>query len=400
MNQHANATRTGNSNAMLVMIMLLVITAAFAFLAYNAQKNTIEIAKGQRGGALQISPENSLESLHETIESKQQERNKLLVKQRELRDRLRRVELILAGLGLYRNESGWTHDDTQAIRTRWTSTRETIEAQREILDLWDRYYADASGTKFARLRETIREGEDYKENIQRLIGDEEDSFNSKRDRLIAEQDHLREQMEALSKDHRTTYAELSIKKNKLERQIRDLLELELEWLEYLEPDGEVLELVRNGEYVIINLGSSDQLSPGMRFEIFTWEKGQHVTKGLCEVIDVGSSVTTCRIIADYTDERHPVVRGDKVGNPVYDRTRSHTFVLAGEFQSFNRSDLAKFIERMGGMVRDTLGPSVDYLVAGDRSEAQQDAAREYRVVAMTEDQLIHFLETTFKPEVE
>ncbi len=113
--------------------------------------------------------------------------------------------------------------------------------------------------------------------------------------------------------------------------------------------------------------------------------------------EIGDNISKGRIIEE-VDPRHLALHpGDQAGNPVFNPRNPKVFVLAGEFKLFNRSDLENFIRETGGIVRSEIGPGVDFLVAGDRSEGVQDRAREFRLLAMYEDTLVRFLNTTFKP---
>ena len=49
------------------------------------------------------------------------------------------------------------------------------------------------------------------------------------------------------------------------------------------------------------------------------------------------------------------------------------------------------------MVVDTLGPGIDLLVIGGEVSELEDEARQYNLLAMTEQKLVEFLDTTFRP---
>lgn len=389
-------TRRGNASAMMLMVVLIILSLAVSYLAWHAHDQSREILDGRTGGFLKISPKNSLATHNKAIADLTEELADLRAKREQLRGRLHYYNLQLAGHGHFLASQGWIGGDQS--RSAWTFAREDVQAQQERLQVWDDSYADPDRHSFKALNGAIDQGRDTVDTINDRITREEDTFNTTRDRLISEQDRLHDRRDELNKASRLRYAELSIKKSKLESRIRELLELSLKWLEDIAADGEVLESVSDGQHVVLNLGEVDDIHPGMRFEIFTWTRGQHLVKGMVEVIEVGSRVSTARVLNSINDERHPISRGDLVGNPIYDRERPHTFVLAGEFTRFNASDLGRFIERAGGIVRDKLDPNVDFLVAGMRSESEQNVAREYRVVAMREEDLLRFLDTTFRPE--
>jgi NAD-dependent DNA ligase len=83
---------------------------------------------------------------------------------------------------------------------------------------------------------------------------------------------------------------------------------------------------------------------------------------------------------------------------VFSTKRPKVFFVSGEFKTHNKEDLEMFIRQTGGIVRDKLSPGVDYLIAGDRSDKDQDNAREYQIQAMTEAQLLKYVRRAFQPK--
>ncbi|MFW5828841.1 MAG: BRCT domain-containing protein [Planctomycetota bacterium] len=392
------STRSGNANALMLMIVLMVFTAAFGFLAWNRYDTTQIILHGRDGSALKIRDDNGIQDVKRAIQSLEDEVAQMEQREQVLQRRVNDLGMLLTATANYWDDGRWMGDEDGTYTSTWVTVRNLVQADHDMLRIWDEGYKDAERHEFDALNDMIERSRDAIERIGNQIADEEDTFNNTRDRLIAEQDNLNEKREELRKQGRLRYAELSIEKSKLEARIRDLLELKLQWVEELASDGQVLATANAGQHVVINLGARDGVHTGMRFEIFSLVHGHHVPKGLCEVVELSDRVATCRVLETYDDRLHPLAEGDQIANPVFDKDRPQAFVLAGEFDSFNAEDLAAFIERAGGIVRDKLDPSVDFLVAGMRSDAEQDAAREYRVLALREEQLVKFLDTTFRPD--
>lgn len=252
---------------------------------------------------------------------------------------------------------------------------------------------------FPPLEKAIADRQSEQQDVMRKAQEAEQRFNGDMENLGAQQEDLNTKRDQSQRQRRDDFSRNATKIGQLEDRIRDLLELELRWMSDVEADGRVLELgVENG-FVIIDIGKADKVFPGLILADFQHEKGHYKEKGMLEVIDVDAHIATCRVIAEYDGRHYPIAKGDKVGNPVFDSATPKVFVLAGEFTNYNKADLEDFIVRTGGQVRDKLSPGVDFLVAGERSDKQQDNAREYQVLAMKEEQLLRFLQTTFAAKV-
>ncbi len=252
---------------------------------------------------------------------------------------------------------------------------------------------------FPPLEKAIADRQSEQQDVMRKAQEAEQRFNGDMENLGAQQEDLNTKRDQAQRQRRDDFSRNATKIGQFEDRIRDLLELELRWMSDVEADGSVLELgVENG-FVIIDIGKADKVFPGLILADFQHEKGHYKEKGMLEVIDVDAHIATCRVVAEYDGRHYPIAKGDKVGNPVFDSSTPKVFVLAGEFTNYNKADLEDFIVRTGGQVRDKLSPGVDFLVAGERSDKQQDNAREYQVLAMKEEQLLRFLQTTFAAKV-
>jgi hypothetical protein len=190
----------------------------------------------------------------------------------------------------------------------------------------------------------------------------------------------------------------------LDDRIRELLELDLKFMAEIDPVGTIISADTDLRQVVIDLGRGERVVPGLLFEVFNYDRGRYLEKGMAEVIEVGPRTAVCRVLSVIDHKRQPVAKGDRIGNPVFNPSHPKVFVLApppAEFSRFNREDLADFIRRTGGIVRDELGPGCDYLVVRgddkDRSDNARARARQYHILAMTEAQLLKYVQKTFSP---
>jgi NAD-dependent DNA ligase len=252
--------------------------------------------------------------------------------------------------------------------------------------------------KFDMLDAVVAARQDELQAVLKRITEQDSSYREDQDRLNTQVENLGKDKEAALKKNRDESSRGLTKIGQLQDNIRDLLELELRWLTDLEPEGHLLEVNPTSPHVIINLGTSDRVVPGLMFEVFQYDRGQYVEKGMIEVVQAQAQIATCRVLSVKDPRKMPLSQNDYIGNPVFSTRRPKIFVVSGEFKTHNKSDLEMFIRQTGGIVRDTLSPGVDILVAGERSEPIQDKSREYQVRAMTEEQLLKYVRRDYLPK--
>ena len=231
--------------------------------------------------------------------------------------------------------------------------------------------------------------------INQRISEDDARFQKDRTALTEKLDALKAETDKFGKEMATERSRRQTRITQLEDRIRDLLELDLKWLTEIEAVGTILQVEDRTSRVIIDLGSKERAFPGLLFEVFSYEKGAYVEKGMLEVIEVKDGISVCRILSHKNRRLHPLAKDDRIGNPTYHPRRPKTFVIAGEFERYNKADLESFIKRSGGQIATKIGPGVDFLVAGNRSERDQASAREYQILGMKEDQLLKYVLPSF-----
>jgi hypothetical protein len=145
-------------------------------------------------------------------------------------------------------------------------------------------------------------------------------------------------------------------------------------------DGSIIQIDPANQAVTIDRGRKDRIVLGMRFPVYADATavrpnaaGEYpVGKSVIEVISVGESSSTARVISE--TRGNPVVRGDVVANAVYDPKKVYTFLVYGNFDA-NRDgidtpaeaeDVKALIQQWGGKVTAELTGDVDFLVLGTR----------------------------------
>lgn len=296
-----------------------------------------------------------------------------------------------------------THDQTEIdgkplADSSWALTRTLIAISQKDTESLKAEHESPVRQKFDKLDQAVANRQDELQAVLKRINEQEGAFREDQDRLNAQIETLGVEKEKAEKANREDYSRRATKIGQLEDRIRDLLELELHWLTDLEPEGRVLEVNPTSPHIIINLGASDRVVPGLLFEVFQYDRGRYVEKGMVEVVQTQAQIATCRVLSVKDPRRLPLSQNDYIGNPVFSTRRPKVFVVSGEFKTHNKEDLEMFIRQTGGIVREKLSPGVDILIAGERSDKDQDNAREYAVHAMTETQLLKYIRRDYVPK--
>lgn len=146
-------------------------------------------------------------------------------------------------------------------------------------------------------------------------------------------------------------------------------------------DGHISRLPGNG-VAYIDLGSGDQIAPGMTFEVYDKftgipalgdglsETDMPVGKASIEVIRPGAGSSECRIIRTTPGEQ--MVEGDLIANLVYDPKTKYNFVVYGEFDldqngvtSMSDAQVIKrLITQWGGRTQTEINADTDFVVVG------------------------------------
>ncbi len=397
------ASRGLNPMTVTTMILLVLTTLIFTVLFFTASNSITATREGLPEDARRKEP---LDTINKEVTEL---RGKAAAAQKELALRtaaLERhdIELSRFGVAFVGSQQiagadgkpitygGSTHN---AKENAWLMTRNEITQVNERLEFIRSQLETRPREIFASLEEQIDARSREQQAVLARANDMDAEYRTDEEKLLQQKDEMEKKKKAAEVQQRDEYSVSSSNINKKEDHIRTLLEIELQWLKELQPVGSILQTVVSDKSVVIDLGSKDRVFAGLLFDVFQYEQGRYIAKGRIEVIDVQSQLATCRILSEIDGRKRPIAPGDKIGNPVFNPAKPPVFVLSGEFKQYNADDLANFIRATGGVVSDTLKPGCDFLVAGDRSDKIQDIAREYQIVAMTEDQLLKYVQTSF-----
>lgn len=384
-----NTTRRGSSTvtllSCLVLFLLLVIMAAGAFFQYADNQ-------GLKG----LDPENFDGKTIEQVNSNAtQLENDIRKAESDLRWALNVKHDFATKIGAH----GMRYDEPtrQVVElkvTPWQRAQQQVTSNLERIQIAENALKDQPNL-FDPLEDNQRDFNEQIRDTNTQISQADVQLQEDRDRLDGILEDLEDRRkEAISQFH-TTKSELATERSRLEGRIRELLELRLNWIGELRPDSTVVEVGLDHNFLVIGIGSQDRVFNGLKLEVFQYQQGRYQKKGFCEVVEVRDTYATCRIVEEVDPKRDPIIKGDMVANPLFSTDRAPIVVLAGEFQLYNKSDLKMFLERTGAVVKDQLGPEVDYLIAAEHSVPAQDQAREYRIMAMKEATAVTYLDTSF-----
>ena len=388
------------------LVLLVVFTLVFTFLVIHESTQITEMLEGGTGeGAAGKATLTKLKSDEaEELRKIANAENAIQVRKRELfRDDLALNQYryyingnkVLAGVSTPDNK---TLDGKPLNDSDWVVARDSIAMSVKTMESLRAEHESDVRQKYTLLEAQIKNRQDELQAVLKRINDQEAQLQEDSKRLSEQLDLLTKEKDKAEKANREDYSRRATRIGQLEDRIRSLLELELHWLKDLEPEGQVLEVSPDSPHLVINLGSADRVTPGLVFEVFQYDHGKYVDKGLVEVVQTQAQISTCRVLNVIDPKRFPLSKEDYIGNPVFSTKRPKVFFVSGEFKTHNKEDLEMFIRQTGGIVRDKLSPGVDYLIAGDRSDKDQDNAREYQIQAMTEAQLLKYVRRAFQPK--
>jgi hypothetical protein len=136
------------------------------------------------------------------------------------------------------------------------------------------------------------------------------------------------------------------------------------------PDAKVVWVNREAKLCHIDIGSSDNVHAGMRFEIWNASgRGQEYLKAMVEVIRPISPGTALCSILDSVEHDDPVREGDSAINILWDNGRYLRVALHGalwdaEHTRYGKFRLRQLLEDLGVTVADKLDTRCDAVILG------------------------------------
>ncbi|MHC4443008.1 MAG: BRCT domain-containing protein [Planctomycetota bacterium] len=271
--------------------------------------------------------------------------------------------------GLY----GMFAANTEALE-QLTREREDLTAQVEKLNqnvaAAQKEFAEKTEELTAKFAELEQKGnqnrEQWDQQVDKLGKEKEAAEQTAADQLKKERERVDELGKTVA-DHETTIKQLRETVAEFRPSGDKLAGIQ-------NPDGRILKVVTGADIVYIDIGSRHGLMRGMTFSVHSsYEPVAQDGKGKAdiEVVRPFESTAECRV--NSTTKGDPIVQGDVVANPVFDRSRQFNFMVAGDFDlDFDgkiddpggEQTVKPMIRRYGGKVVSQIDTRTDFVVLG------------------------------------
>jgi hypothetical protein len=182
----------------------------------------------------------------------------------------------------------------------------------------------------------------------------------------------------------------------LQGRIAELTEKKKRTLAETEADGEVVHADQKLGLAWVNLGQEERVRRGTAFEVFQYVKGgARKIKGHIEIRAIDDHTSQVAIL-DQADPSDPIVKGDLIASPFYDKAKTMHFVFVGDKLTndrYSKEELIRRIEEAGGKVDPAVTINTDFVVAVENAEQYDEfqKAVQFGVTFMREPELLEFL---------
>jgi len=224
-------------------------------------------------------------------------------------------------------------------------------------------------------------------------------FNTRREEMLQASEQTKDAFTKLENEYQSFRNQVTAQQRQLEEENRQRLATietqkislnRLRSTNYENVQGEIRYTFNGGNLVTINLGSADQLRPGVTFGVIDGEEKRlqdAKVKATIQVVQVqGPYLATARVVAR-PQIASPIIPGDKIYSPFWAPGRTVKIALAGDIDidgdgKPDNEALKGQIKAAGaevaaevsmtGEVTGKLDPSVRFLVIGDDPEVSPD----------------------------
>lgn len=270
-----------------------------------------------------------------------------------------------------------------------------IERKKEAL-------ADAGQTAASareRRRELDEQIDKHKQEYATLLNQKNRDaadYDVQKRRLLADKDQLLKDIEKLREDTSRKEAEQLSKISELEERILQITEKKKRSLADTEADGEVVFAEQGLGMAWVNIGRKHRLRRGLTFQVFQYIKGgTKKPKGMAEVRRLEDDMAQVAILEQF-DRADPIVKGDYIASPLFDRNKDMVFVFVGEKLTndrYEKSQIVRRIEEFGGRVDKQVTIDTDFIVAIKDAEQSDEfrKAVQFGVVILRESELLDFI---------
>jgi hypothetical protein len=262
--------------------------------------------------------------------------------------------------------------NTELLNTRATKDKAEQSLARARQDFEQERNADQAALRKAReaqaaaeaavVEEQQKKSEAYKQALE-AIADKDKKLEELQKQVQNITDDKDKEINRLKKD--------GVNKDTAIKKLQDQVP-QLNILDYDVAKGKIVRLDRTGNVAYINIGSADNVKPGLTFSVFGATpsgKPGKTRKGSIEVASVvGEHVSTARITAVEDSVREPILTGDLIFNPAWSPALREHIAIAGliDLVGDGRDHTADFVRELEkqGIVVDAYLDLRDFTVKG------------------------------------
>jgi len=219
------------------------------------------------------------------------------------------------------------------------------------------------------------------EQLQANLTDEKNRLTAARDDAVKQTNQFKEEMQRITDRLIAERRQWTTDREKLQREIltlqNNLKDLGQEVATFRKVptetgiDGRIVRIAEQGAVAYGDLGKKDGVLLGMTFSIFGQNelgKTDPKPKAQCRIVKIMEDACELRVYQLRGD--NPVVTGDVLHNPIYDRSRRLRFALVGKMDIDGDSiddteQLKALVQEFGGRIDTQVSVQTDYLVIGE-----------------------------------
>lgn len=235
-----------------------------------------------------------------------------------------------------------------------------------------------------------------KRQVETQVSNLQQQLKAAQARWRAEVEQERQAKIELEKKLNIEIAALRSEISEKRRRILELIKKKPKTMMWVDPDGEILLADNKLGHCWIDIGRREGVRVGSVFEVFRYIKGgRRKAKGRIEIKKIQDNLSQAAIIESLDPEDDPIVKGDHIISPFFDKHEVKVFVFAGELTNpiYSKAEVIKMIKEMGADVARELTVETDFLVAGKGAEETEEYANaiDLGITVLREEELFNYL---------
>jgi hypothetical protein len=349
--------------------------------ALDAEAKSAAISKVIRGGEM-INLDDVKDNLLKVKPTNYLNKHLSMLLKEPLRDQYSSLDEVISAL--VNANFDYAKAESEMKNEIQTKEEEVSKSKEEVVKAQDAWKADIE-----KLRAEIQRLEMEKKS-------EKDRFEEEIKKISEEKKRLQDDLETLQKQKELEASRLRTQIGDLRGRLERVLKKKPRDLKWADPDGEIYLSDMNLGLCWIDLGTLHHVQAGMIFEVFrTGKGGMRVFKGRIEIRRVSDDLSQCAILDCYDPENDPIVKGDYIISPLYERDETPILVFIGDFKNpfYSKRQLEKKLAEFGVKVEERVSVNTDWIIIGENPEAHEDyeKARFWNIPVMREEELLRYI---------